>query len=176
MLATTDPIDFVVRSQLCRALYLTQRYEEAIRAGQAVLDLDPTQSAPRQFIGLSLAATGQLDEAIRALNAAVEAAPGNAERRAALAYAYALDGQPANARKIIAELQAPRAGVPNAYHIATIYAGLGDRRSALQWLDRAWEQHDGFLANRVKLDPKLDMLRDEPRFRALLKRMLLDGR
>ena len=170
-----DPIDFVVRSQLCRALYLTQRYEEAISAGQAVLDLDPTQSAPRQFIGLSLAATGRTDEAIERLKEAVQAAPGNAERRAALAYAYALDGQPADARKIIAELQAPRAGVPNAYHIATIYAGLGDRPSALQWLDRAWEQHDGFLANRVKLDPKLDPLREEPRFRALLKRMLLDG-
>jgi eukaryotic-like serine/threonine-protein kinase len=171
-----DPIDFAVRAQLCRALYLAHRYEQAIQTAQSLLELDPTHSAARQFMGLSLAATGQLDEAIQVLKAAVEAAPGNAERRAGLAYVYALAGQPADARKIIAELQAPRVGVPNAYHIATIYAGLGDRPSALQWLDHAWENHDGFLANRVKLDPKLDPLREEPRFRALLKRMLLDGR
>ena len=170
-----DPLDFAVRAQLCRALYLTQRYEEAIRTGEELLALDPTQSAARQFMGLSRAAIGQTDEAVEMLSEAVKAAPGNTERRASLAYVYAINGQPAAARKIIQELSTPALAVRHAYHIATIYAGLGDRSAAMQWLDRAWENHDGFLANRVKLDPKLDPLREEPRFQALLKRMLLDG-
>jgi hypothetical protein len=43
----------------------------------------------------------------------------------------------------------------------------------LRWLDRAWQEHNGFLANRLKLDPKLDFVRQEPQFQELLRRMLI---
>jgi tetratricopeptide (TPR) repeat protein len=85
-----DPVDLGVRSQLSRAFYLTKRYDDAIRTGRAVLDFDATQSAPHEWIGLSLAALGRLDESIASLKQAVALSPGNAERQAALAYAYAV--------------------------------------------------------------------------------------
>jgi len=166
-----DPVDMLARLQLCRALYLAKRHDEAIRAGRVVLDLDPGQSAAHEWIGLSLAALGRFDEALVSLRQSLTLAPGNPERKAALAYGYARAGRAAEARTLLTELEASPLGFGHAYHIATIYAGLGDRQQALSWLERALQERDGFLPNRVKLDPKLDALRAEPRFRDVLTKM-----
>jgi len=56
--------------------------------------------------------------------------------------------------------------------IAGAYAWDGDRDKAFQWLDRAYKQRDGCLAD-IKFDPVFDSLRGDPRFRAFLRRMRL---
>ena len=53
-----------------------------------------------------------------------------------------------------------------------IYVGLGDKAQALEWLEKAYEDHSFRLAW-IKADPQLDSLRGEPRFQALLRRMNL---
>jgi TolB-like protein/tetratricopeptide (TPR) repeat protein len=169
-----DPVDLSLRSQLCRALYLTSRFEEAIDNGRALMEFDPQHSAAHQWTGLALAARGRVEEAIPILQRAVQLAPELAERQAALAYSYALAKRSREVRQIIKALEASPAGANNSYHIATVYAGLDDRDGGLRRLERAYVEHDGFLANRVKLDPKLESLRQEPRFRAILQRMLLE--
>jgi eukaryotic-like serine/threonine-protein kinase len=169
-----DPLDMVVRALQCRALYLAKRYDDAIRTGRDLIALDPSQSVAHQWIGLSLVGLGQAKESLASLKQAVTLAR-TSERLAALAYGYAVAGSAAEAREIITALEAPRTGISNAYHIATVYAGLGDREKALQWLDRALRDRDGFLPNRVKLDPKLDPLREEPRFQRLLEATLRDA-
>jgi len=169
-----DPIDVLVRSQFCRALYLTKRYDDAIAAGQALIQMEATQSAAYQFVGLSLSELGRHVDAITALEHAVTLAPKNTERIAALAYGYARAGRRADARTLMKQLQAPSVGFGNAYHLATIATGLGDTRAALAWLELALRDREPMLANRVKIDPKLDALRPAPRFVALLRQMQLD--
>jgi TolB-like protein/Flp pilus assembly protein TadD len=169
-----DPVDLVVRSQLCRALYFTRRYDEAVRAADALIQFDKSQSAAYQWWGLSQLELGHLDLAMGALLEAAKLAPDNGERVASLAYGYARNGQAAEARRLIAKLAAPGGGVATSYHIATIHAGLGDHKAALDWLERARQERNGFLVNRVKLDPKLDAVRNKPIFSALLKSMGLE--
>ena len=53
--------------------------------------------------------------------------------------------------------------------IATIYAGLGDRDRAFEWLDEAYRERSAYMV-RLKTDPRLDRIRTDPRFRDLIRR------
>jgi len=58
----------------------------------------------------------------------------------------------------------------DAYSIATLYAASGADEKALDLLERGYAQHDNKLLD-LKVDPRLDNLRSNPRFQALLRRM-----
>ena len=59
-----------------------------------------------------------------------------------------------------------------AYQIAEVFAWWGDNDKAIQWLERAYVQHDGGLAG-VKVDPLLKRLRLDPRYKTILRKMNL---
>jgi tetratricopeptide (TPR) repeat protein len=84
---------------------------------------------------------------------------------------YARMGRTADARNLIDRLAADvrRDGV-GQYEIALIYAGLGDRNQAFQWLEAAYRAHDVGLVY-LKVDPCLDPLRSDPRLDALMQRI-----
>jgi len=56
--------------------------------------------------------------------------------------------------------------------IAMIYGGLGERNQAFEWLDRAYEDRDYFLAGAL-VEPRFDSLREDSRFDTLLAQMNL---
>jgi hypothetical protein len=58
------------------------------------------------------------------------------------------------------------------YYIANIYAALGDKDQAFGELERSFAERDCYLS-RMVIDPFMDPLRDDPRFKGLLKRMNL---
>jgi TolB-like protein len=88
---------------------------------------------------------------------------------------YARDGRKAAARKMIQRLKqnVQKDGV-GRYEIALVYAGLGDKDRAFQWLDAAYQAHDVGLVY-LKVDPCLNPLRSDPRFAVLLQREGLGG-
>ena len=85
--------------------------------------------------------------------------------------AYARQGRLADARAILPRLQShiDKTGV-GRYEIALVYAGLGDKDNAFQWLDRAYQARDKGMTYLIA-DPCLDPLRSDPRFAALVKRI-----
>ena len=56
------------------------------------------------------------------------------------------------------------------YWVAVTYAALGDKDGAFGELEKAYQNHDWFL-QRLKVDPFMDPLRDDPRFDAIVKRL-----
>lgn len=88
-----------------------------------------------------------------------------------LGAAYARSGQRAAALKCLATLDSDvRDPGIGHYEEALVYAGLGEKKKAIQWLKRASEAHDvGILY--VKIDPVLDPLRSDPEFQDLVKRI-----
>ena len=58
------------------------------------------------------------------------------------------------------------------FDIAVIYAGLGAKTPTFEWLDKAYEDHSTWLSW-IKVDPRFDSIRDDPRYRDLLRRMRL---
>jgi serine/threonine protein kinase/tetratricopeptide (TPR) repeat protein len=63
-------------------------------------------------------------------------------------------------------------GTDSAYQIAEAHSWRGEKDSAFDWLERAYSQRDGGLAE-AKIDPLLENLRDDPRYTALLRKLNL---
>jgi hypothetical protein len=80
-------------------------------------------------------------------------------------------GKKAEAQKVLEELkELSKQQYVSAYNIACIYAGLNDKDQAFEWLERAYQERSFFITQ-LKVETVLDNLRDDPRFKDLLKRM-----
>ena len=90
-----------------------------------------------------------------------------------LGYAYAATGKRTEALAIIKELEEKFArNEVNGFSVATVYAGLGDKEKVFEWLEKDFQNGDGSLAEITSSVP-LEPLRNDPRFKDLLKRMNL---
>ena len=91
-----------------------------------------------------------------------------------LAHLEASSGNEAAARRILQELIEARSHrVVSAWGIAALYATLGDVDQAYRWLDVAVEEHATGLVF-LRVHPRLDPIRQDPRYQTLLRRVRLD--
>jgi len=88
---------------------------------------------------------------------------------ASLGHALAVAGDRRGAQAVLAGLLRQRAhGYVSPYDVALVYAGLGDKQQALDWLQRAYEERSSLLVFALR-EPRLAPLRSEPRFAALMR-------
>jgi Flp pilus assembly protein TadD len=114
---------------------------------------------------------GMFDEAIREFRRAADLSNNNPIDLGALGHAYAVSGQRKHALQILDQLrQLSVRRYVSSYESALVYAGLGERERSLRWLDRAFEEHSAWMLH-LKVDPRLDPLRGEARFQALMRRV-----
>ena len=163
-----DPLSLPVQANLALLYYFAGRYDEAETRLRAVLRNDSTDVTAVWGLALVAEQEGRPRDAI-ALLQPISAASNN--RKASLGHAYAIAGRTADARKVLADLQAAsaRSYVP-AYWFALVYTGLGRRDEALRALERAYEERSTVLAY-LLIDPRLAPLRQEPRYLALARRL-----
>jgi len=135
--------------------------------------MNPNAEETYRILGLTLALEGQLDEALRVLRETVAMPDSGTYSRATLAYVLGRAGQEAEARSILGELEARAATEyvsPVAF--ATIFIGLGEYDRAMDCLEQAYEARSGGIFG-VKGSFLFASLREEPRFKALLRKMNL---
>ena len=90
-----------------------------------------------------------------------------------IGHLYAAAGRRREAEAILAELERKRArSYVSSFELALIHAGLGDRTKALAEIEQAYNERSDMLVY-LGVDPRLDGLRSEPRFRELLRRMAI---
>jgi tetratricopeptide (TPR) repeat protein len=155
-------------------LSMARRFEEALEAARRAVELDPLYSVAFERLAEAYMGMGRHEEAITALRKAADISGGSLLWKSVLGHAYALAGRKGEAREILDELLAPsNRGKVFSEHIAWIFAGLGEKEKALQWLEAAYDARDPNMVM-LKVWPAWDPLRGEPRFQALLKRMKLD--
>lgn len=110
---------------------------------------------------------GMFQESISSLEKAFPSTP----RTASVAHALALSGKKAAAEDVLSQLmEDAKKKYVSAYDFGVIYTGLGDNSRALEWFDKAYAEHSGFMVY-AYLDPRLRLLRHEPRFQDLLHRV-----
>jgi tetratricopeptide (TPR) repeat protein len=153
------------------SFYFTRQYEQAIEQYRRAIGVEPKLYWSHLMLGCAYEQQGKSPEAIAELNRALRLND-SPQVLASLGHAYAKSGQRDETQKVIADLQEiGKRRYVSPYDLATIYAGLGEKERTLAWLERAYEDRSGWLALWLKVDPKFDLLRSDPRFRDLLRRI-----
>lgn len=169
-----DPLSAVIGTTVADVLYYARRFPEAIAQLQRVRELEPNFLLVHADLGRVYAQIGDYEPAIAEFRHAAALAGGLPGSSAGLAHTLAIGGRRDEALAMLPELEErSRAGRLNHYAMATVYAGLGDFDRAFDRLERGFEERDGGLVW-IKVHPRMDPLRSDARFSALLQRMCLD--
>ena len=159
-----DPDSYWYRIQRANALLISGRYDLATKEYDALEEY--------WGVGMAFMMRQMYPEAITAVKKSIE----HTGRRdpmnlGLLAEIYGLAGSKPEARRLLDELKekAKRVYVaPTTF--AQAYIGLGDRKTAVDWMEQAYEDGDEMMSL-AKVGPVFAPLRSEPRFQALLRRM-----
>jgi len=193
-----SPANPTANDLLARVIVYLGRLDEAENQGRQAVELDPLASAPKNNLARILWYEGKLDEADAVARKAAELQPNSASsrrwqvlvaiqrgdketalreaqlepdesyRRFELAVAQYARGDRTAADAALADLIAHDQGLD--YQVAQVYAVRGEREKAFEWLQIAFDNHDtGMLA--LLVDPLLNDLRDDPRYKNLIARM-----
>src|SRR5205085_5205629 len=164
------PTSSVIATAAANILFFSRRFDEAVEQCRKALELDPGSVAAHVVMRWSYEQRGEFDEAFAIYEKERAFAGDTPSMRAKLAHTLAAAGRGDGARAVLEELLAgsEREGVP-PYEVAVVYALLGEADESFAWLARAaLERAVGFTF--VRVDPRLDKIRDDTRFAELLLR------
>jgi eukaryotic-like serine/threonine-protein kinase len=170
-----DPLSMMVYTGVGDAYYFAREYEKSVFHYRMSLELDPRFDGTHTGLARSLEALGRFDEARAEYEEGRRLSGGIAGPSFGLAHVEAAAGNEKEARRILAELEAARdKRVVSAWGIAVLHASLGDVDEAFRWLETAiQERSSGLLLLRVH--PRLDSVRNDPRYPPLVQRLGLGG-
>ncbi len=168
-----DPLSLSINTALGHVLYLSRQYDRAIVQYRKALGLDPNFAQAHLWFGRPYLEKAMYDEAIAEVQTAVRLSKESTMSLAVLGHAYASAGRAREARRLLATLmRRARSQYVPSYWIALVHVGLGDRDRAFEWLERANRERSAWLAW-IKVEPRFDSLRSDPRFPLLLRRLKL---
>ncbi|HXQ71719.1 MAG TPA: tetratricopeptide repeat protein, partial [Pyrinomonadaceae bacterium] len=137
-------------------------------------EMDPNFARAYYELGLVLEEQGKLEEAIGAFRNALKISPDNITALTALGHAQALAGRKNEAERVIARLQElSKQQYVSPFQAAVVYAGLDNRKMALDGLEKSREERFNWLPF-LGVDPVFKNLRSEERFIELAKSLGLN--
>ena len=170
-----DPLSPVINSDLGSNLMVARRYDEAIAQLRKTLEIDPTFSLAHGALGEALQFKGDLPGAIAEYTKAQELGA-DPRIRVLMAAAKAQSGDRDAAVRMLAELEEASRNreIPGAQR-AVLYTSLGNRTEAIRCLEQSVADHDSQDVAWIKVYPKWDPLRGDPRFEALVQKVVGPG-
>ena len=167
-----DPLSPVINSDLGITLYLARRYADSIAQFKKALAIDPTFFYAHYNLGIVLQLEGDLAGAIAEYEKAKQLS-NDPFTIALLGAAKGLAGDKPAAEQTLKELdQIAQSQEVDDYSRALVYLGLNNKEEALRLLNRTFETGDGSSLTWIKVDPLLDPLRGDPRFEALVQKII----
>ena len=159
-----EPFSLTIYSDYIRSLYYAGRLDEARKESLKLSEMDPSFARSHYELGLVLEEEGKLEEAINEFRLALKQVPDNVAALTALGHAQARIGRRAEAEKVIARLQElSKRQYVSPFQSAVVYAGMDERKLALDWLDKSRDERFNWLPF-IKVDPVFKNLREETRF------------
>jgi serine/threonine-protein kinase len=165
--AELEPLSSRVWSELGHSLLAAAQPASARDAFRRGLEIAPDAQWPTVGMAVTELLTGNTQAALEWF----QRTPMPQTRLQGLAICLDRLGRRAEADRALEEL-IREYGLVSAWEVAQAHAARGDKDAALEWLDRAYMQHDGLMSG-VKNDPLLGSLRGDPRYAALLRKMNL---
>jgi len=167
-----DPLSIVINVDLGETFYYARRYDEAARQMRKALEIDPTSFYAHYNLGIVLQLMGDLPGAIAEYEKAKQLGD-NPLVSALCASAKALAGDKNAALRMLSdfdELSRHREVV--GYCRALLYLSLNNKDETLRWLEQGFKERDGSNICWIKVDPLLDPLHGDPRFEALVQKVV----
>ncbi len=165
-----DPVSFDARNTSAVVYSLAGKFDEALEQHSKASEMEP--EAGHTTLGITLLLMGRIEEGVKELEQALKRG-GTSFFKVNLAYAYAVSGRREEALKLAEEIKADSKG-PDSYGLASVYAGLGEKEEAMNWLEKAYDERMLFTLPLFIYEPFLATLRGEPRFKELTRKMRLN--
>jgi len=162
-----DPLEH--RLDRVTTLLRAGRYDEALEPARRIVENEPGFAHGRATLGWTYLFLGQPEEGLAALRKAVSLSPTNTMFQAQLGQALAMTGDVGKARKVLRKMErlAKRRYV-SPYHLAYVYTGLGEHDTAMDCLEKAYEERGGGMYG-IKGSFLFRDLLHHPRFQALIR-------
>ena len=166
----TDPLSSVINVNISQLYQFQNNPNASIENILKVIELDPNYSDAYSILGLSYLKQGRYPQAIENMEKAVELSNRASFSLVNLGYGYAVTGKRKEALAIVKELEEKYARKEsNGRHVASVYAGLGEKDKAFEWLEKDYQTKADLTW--ISWEIPYETLRDDPRFKDLLKRM-----
>jgi tetratricopeptide (TPR) repeat protein len=167
-----DPLSPVINTDFGTTFYYAHRYEESAKQLRKTLEIDPTFFYAHFNLGIALQAAGDLSGAITEYEKAKQLGDDTyVPMLCAQAKAYAGDKDAAlRMLNDLDKISQHREVV--GYCRALLYLSLNNKDEALRWLEQGLKERDGSNISWIKVDPLLDPLHGDPRFEALVQKVI----
>jgi tetratricopeptide (TPR) repeat protein len=162
-----EPFSAVFVSGYGGSLWRARRYDEATAKFNKALELDPNFWGAYGRLAVISEITGKYAEAVE-LRAKAFEANGDARSAALMRESFAKGGWEGFNRFMVGEQRPPN--LPS-YTLAVSFTALGEKDKAFDSLNKSYENHEIPLVRFLNNDPRLDPLRNDPRFIDLMKRV-----
>jgi tetratricopeptide (TPR) repeat protein len=170
-----DPLNLAEQESPAQVLYWSRKYDDCIAVSRRTLELDPNFFYAHMFMADCLAQLKRNNEAISELQETLRITPHNTAVMARLGYVLGMAGRTREALDLLKQMEKERQSEYSSAGLqAWIYAGVGDREHTLESLEKD-ENQRGTTTLFLRDDAKLDLVRADPRFIALLKKTHLDN-
>jgi len=166
-----DPLSLIINTTIGLSLTSARRFDLAINCYRNVLDIDAQFALARHCLGFAYACQARYEEAVAEMDQAMRLSGGSPLTAATLGFVYAISGDMTGAKRTLGELK-ERAGevYVSPYNFVRVYAGMGMKDQAMEWLEKAFEDRSHSLVW-IRSDLTLESLRSDPRFQDLLRRV-----
>ena len=166
-----DPLSLIIQANVGVIHYFGRQFDASLGQLQKIAAAEPEFPVAHWGMGLAREQMGDMEGALASFQRAAELTKRGTNVLASMGHALAISGKPAEARAILGELaaRAKERYVPS-YQVALVHAGLGDEERAFESLDKAFDERSTLLTY-LKMDPRFDSLRADPRFKAMLRRL-----
>jgi serine/threonine protein kinase/Tfp pilus assembly protein PilF len=161
-----DPTSQFYNQGLCAILFSAERFDESIQQCRRLVELYPEVSMVHLTLSSDYAWKKDYAQALHELQLNLTM-DGEREISAALGQAYVTAGWKGVLKKTAEIYQAPGKNF-DPPSVAWAYAQLGDKENAFFWLNKAYDEHELLF---IKTEPAYDVLRSDPRYADLLRRM-----
>ncbi len=163
-----DPLATFIEVGVAQTFYYARQYDEAIARLRKIVELDPGFLPARYTLGVAYAQKRMYKEALAEVQKAVAMEDDAGVQLWVVGYVHAVCGNRLEAERVLARIHGNE-----GYSRAAIYAALGDKDAAFEQLDQAYQGRDENLIL-IKIDPSLEPLNSDPRFKVLLRRLALE--
>jgi TolB-like protein/class 3 adenylate cyclase len=165
-----DPLSTTMNTGVGMVFYLARQYDQAIEELRKTLEIDPNFLLALEWLGYAYIKKGMYEEAIAVFQQERDVLGDDPLGLSDLGYGYAVSGKRVEALKALNALK-ERSNQEHIepFYIAWVYAGLGEKDPALEWLQKAYEERSSSLV--YLIDPGFDSIRLDPRFTELVRKV-----